>query len=98
MSFHYHESSHRFKLITICLLIAVLAVVLSTGSFLRGTLVRTVRADNLPHSPLPFSQDWSNTELITEDDDWSNVPGIIGCNGRGLTATLPAHPDPHTIL
>jgi hypothetical protein len=98
MSFHYHESSHRFKLVTICLLIAALAVVLPTGSVLKGTLVRTVRADNSPHSPLPFSQDWSNTELITQDDDWSNVPGIIGYSGKGLTYALPGHPDPQTIL
>ena len=98
MSFNYYESSHRFKLVTICLLIAALALVVPTGSVLKGTLIRTVRADNLPHSPLPFSQDWSNTELITEDDDWSNVPGIIGYSGKGLTATLPEHPDPQTIL
>src|SRR5438552_5977364 len=98
MSFNYYESSHRFKLVTICLLIAALALVVPTGSVLKGTLIRTVRADNLPHSPLPFSQGWSNTELITEDDDWSNVPGIIGYSGKGLTATLPEHPDPQTIL
>ncbi len=98
MSLHYYESSHRFKVVTICLLIAALAVMLPTGSLLRGKLVRTVRADDLPHSPLPFSQDWSNTELITQDDDWSNVPGIIGYSGKGLTADLPPHPDPQTIL
>ena len=98
MSLHYYESSHRLKLVAICLLTAALAVVLPTGSFVRGTLVRTVRADNLPHSPLPFSQDWSNTELITQDDDWSNVPGIIGYSGKGLTDALPEHPDPQTIL
>ena len=24
---------------------------------------------------LPFSQDWSNIDLITTSDDWSGVPG-----------------------
>ncbi|MCC6995327.1 MAG: hypothetical protein IT370_12015 [Deltaproteobacteria bacterium] len=34
---------------------------------------------------LPFSQDWSNAGLITANDDWSGVPGIIGYRGDGLT-------------
>src|SRR6266550_1066689 len=95
MSFHSYASSPRFMLVTICLLIAALGVVLPTGGPLRGTLVRTVRADNVAQS-MPFSQDWSNTAQITEDDDWSGVPGIIGYSGEGLT--LADHPDPQTIL
>ena len=35
-------------------------------------------------------QDWSNTALITANNDWSNVPAIIGFNGAGLTGANPA--------
>ena len=34
--------------------------------------------------PLPFSQDWSNTGLITTDDVWADVPGIVGLRGDDL--------------
>jgi hypothetical protein len=45
---------------------------------------------------IPFSQDWSNTGLITTNDDWSGVPGIIGYRGDNLTAAIGA--DPQTIV
>ncbi|MBK8425636.1 MAG: hypothetical protein IPL27_06455 [Lewinellaceae bacterium] len=42
--------------------------------------------------PLPFSQNWTNTGLITVNDDWSGVPGIQGRRGDGLTGGLvPIH-------
>ncbi|HET9665468.1 MAG TPA: Ig-like domain-containing protein, partial [Desertimonas sp.] len=44
---------------------------------------------------LPFSQDWSNIDLITTSDDWSGVPGVIGYRGDGLTAAPGA--DPQTV-
>ena len=44
---------------------------------------------------LPFSQNWSNTGLITADDDWSGVPGIIGYRGDNITAVTGA--DPQTL-
>ena len=43
---------------------------------------------------LPFHQDWSTTTLITGDDDWSEVPGIVGYRGDGLSTNA----DPRTIL
>lgn len=46
---------------------------------------------------LPFSQDWSNIGLITMDDDWSGVPGIIGYRGDD-PASSPTNVDPQTIL
>lgn len=46
--------------------------------------------------PLPFTQDWSNTNLITVDNDWSNVPGIVGYRGDDLTTATGT--DPQTIL
>lgn len=51
---------------------------------------------NLVAQPVPLTQNWSNTGLITVDDDWSAVPGIIGYRGDDLTTT--AGTDPQTIL
>ena len=45
---------------------------------------------------LPFGQNWSNTSLITADDDWSGVPGIVGYRGDGLASGTGA--DPQTVL
>jgi predicted extracellular nuclease len=45
---------------------------------------------------LPFSQNWSNTGLITTNDDWSGVPGIIGYRGDAMAPI--AGVDPQTIL
>ena len=44
-------------------------------------------------APLPFNQNWTNTSLITKDDDWSNVSGIVGYRGDGLTTST----DPRTV-
>lgn len=52
-------------------------------------------ADTTPQT-LPFTQDWTNTGLITTNDDWSGVPGIVGYLGQGLTATTAV--DPQTVL
>ncbi len=46
--------------------------------------------------PLPFSQDWTNTDLITINDDWSGVPGIVGYRGDGLTSTT--NVDPQSVV
>ena len=59
------------------------------------TISLTVTAPPPTAQPLPFSQNWSNTNLITSDNDWSNVPGIIGYRGDGLTAATGT--DPQTI-
>ena len=48
------------------------------------------------YQSLPFSQNWSNTSLITTNDDWSGVPGIVGYHGDGLTGSTDT--DPQTIL
>lgn len=52
-------------------------------------------ADTTPQT-LPFSQDWSNASLITTDDDWSGVPGIVGYRGDSLTGGTGT--DPRTIV
>jgi predicted extracellular nuclease len=46
--------------------------------------------------PLPFTQNWSDTSLITANDNWSNVAGIIGYRGDGLTGGTGT--DPRTIV
>lgn len=46
--------------------------------------------------PIPFSQDWSNVGLITVNNDWSDVPGIVGYRGDDLTTATGV--DPQTIL
>ncbi len=49
------------------------------------------------YQSLPFSQSWSTTSLITVDDDWSGVPGIVGYLGNYTTST-PTGVDPQTLL
>ena len=52
--------------------------------------------NNMPQT-LPFTQNWSNTGLITTNDDWTNVPGIVGFLGD-ITTTTQAAIDPRTVL
>ena len=33
---------------------------------------------------LPFTQNWTTTTLITANDDWSGVPGIVGYRGDDI--------------
>lgn len=54
----------------------------------------TASADLAPQ-PLPFTQDWSDAELITANDDWSGVPGIVGYLGADLASR---DEDPQTVL
>jgi hypothetical protein len=41
---------------------------------------------------LPFSQAWSDAGLISSDDDWSGVAGVVGHRGDGLTSAPGADP------
>ncbi len=54
----------------------------------------TAAADN-SYQALPFTQDWTNVGLITLDDNWSGVPGIIGY--RGDSNIVPPGTDPQTV-
>lgn len=45
---------------------------------------------------LPFAQDWSDTSLLSSDDEWSAVPGIVGYRGDGLVGDTGG--DPQAIL
>lgn len=55
-----------------------------------------VEANNTAQT-LPFTQNWSNTGLITTNDDWSAVPGIVGYLGD-IDAGSPTAVDPRTLL
>jgi hypothetical protein len=70
----------------------ILTLLISTGSLV---VVRPATANNV-YQPLPYTQDWSNTGLITISDDWSGVPGVIGYRGDGLTSANDV--DPQTVL
>ena len=54
-----------------------------------------VAADSTAQT-LPFSQDWHDRNLITTNDDWSGVPGIVGFMGQNISANSGA--DPQTLL
>jgi len=43
-----------------------------------------------------FSQNWTNTGLITTNNDWTGVPSIIGYRGDDITNTTAV--DPQTLL
>jgi uncharacterized protein len=43
-----------------------------------------------------FAQDWTNTLLITANDDWSSVPSIQGFRGDDITTATGT--DPQTLL
>ena len=56
---------------------------------------QSAAADNTAQT-LPFSQNWTNIDLITANDDWSGVPGVLGFRGDNLTSATGI--DPQTIL
>jgi hypothetical protein len=77
-------------------LVAVLGLsLLGVGNLWR---LPVAHADLTPQ-PLPFSQNWTNTGMITTDNDWSGVPGIIGYRGDdfGGASTTVTGVDPQTI-
>ncbi|MEN1971964.1 Calx-beta domain-containing protein [Luteimonas sp. MJ204] len=57
--------------------------------------IGAAQADSTPQA-LPFAQDWTDTGLVTANDDWSNVPGILGYLGGDLTSANGV--DPQTVL
>ena len=69
--------------------VALIAALLANSGLL---LLPVAYADTTPQ-PLPFTQNWSNTGLITADDNWNGVPGIIGYRGDDLTTTTGTNPQ-----
>ena len=72
----------------------VLCFVLVSAGLLSVSL-RVANADTTAQT-LPFSQNWTNTGLITADDNWAGVPGIIGYRGDALTSSTGV--DPQTVV
>jgi predicted extracellular nuclease len=72
---------------------ALAALVLVTALVLAAS---PAVADSTPQT-LPFSQNWTNTGLITTNDVWTAVPGIVGYLGD-YTAASPTAVDPQTLL
>ena len=70
-----------------------LATLFAVGVF---QLAFIVSANNTPQT-LPFSQNWTNVGLITTNDDWSGVPGIVGYLGD-IADTSTTNVDPRTLL
>lgn len=57
--------------------------------------VKAGRPESNTPQTLPFSQDWT-ADLITTNDDWSTVPGIVGFRGDDMTPGTGT--DPRTLL
>jgi hypothetical protein len=76
-------------------LMSSLVVAATIGIFHHKGIVRKVSATNTPQT-LPFSQNWTNTALITTNNDWSGVPGIVGYRGDDIVTGTGV--DPRTIL
>lgn len=55
-----------------------------------------VRLFNATTQTLPFTQNWTTTTLITTNDDWTGVPGIMGYRGDDITSATGV--DPQTLL
>lgn len=50
------------------------------------------RADEVPQK-LPFVQDWSDSALIAQENDWSGVPGFVGYRGDKLASKPGVNPQ-----
>jgi endonuclease G, mitochondrial len=74
--------------------IFVFFALLISQSFFNGTMTVT-HADLVPQT-VPFSQNWTNGALITANDNWSGVPGIIGYRGDDINTGIAV--DPQTIV
>ena len=57
---------------------------------------QSASADSTAQS-LPFTQNWTNTGLITVNDNWTGVPGIMGYLGD-IDAGSPVNVDPQTLV
>lgn len=79
------------------ILSSVFAFCLITFLFAQGILFSfpAIQANGTAQT-IPFTQNWANTGLITVDDNWDNVPGIIGYRGDDLETQIGA--DPQLIL
>ena len=57
------------------------------GALMLSILAVVPVAANSTAQALPFNQDWTNTGLITTDNDWTGVPGVSGFLGANIAVT-----------
>jgi hypothetical protein len=93
--------SHRCGVLLTAFCLAGVLVALPRSSAAEATVgqgaaPKFARPLDATAQALPFAQDWSNTGLITTDDDWSGVPGILGYRGDDITTGIGV--DPQTLL
>ncbi len=81
----------KIKIPKLLNILLALSLVLGPLGLLHGLAFANSSAQTLP-----FSQDWADGSLIVVNDDWSQVPGIVGFRGDGLTPYTGV--DPQTIL
>lgn len=62
----------------------------------RQALLQPPVVADVPGVVTLLSQDWTNTGLLTTNDVWTSVPGIVGYRGDNVTATSGS--DPQTLL
>jgi len=82
--------------------ISIMALIVVYFSGIPGVKVKADKRNGnriLTNTPqaLPFSQNWTNAALITANDDWAGVPGIVGFLGN-YDAASPTNVDPRTLL
>ncbi|MSU57696.1 MAG: hypothetical protein EXS35_05860 [Pedosphaera sp.] len=65
---------------------------LVVASLFSALTVTVARADGTPQE-LPLVQDWSATNLISTENDWSGVPGFMGYRGDKLVPKPGVNPQ-----
>ncbi len=79
------------------LLVALMLVLLVVMPVSAGPLTEPQAPADVTYQTLPFAQNWANTGLITANDNWTGVPGIVGYLGD-YTTSSPTGVDPQTLL
>lgn len=64
---------------------------------LLGLLTTGIALADATPQVLPFSQNWSSAGLISANDDWSGVPGIVGYLGD-YSSAMTTNVNPQTVL
>lgn len=99
----YTNSIFKTMTRTVVLLLTLLLGIILPGTNLfhynLPSVIPTAKANNTAHAlttVAPFSQDWTNTGLITVNDNWAGVSSIQGFRGDDLT--IQTGTDPQTLL
>lgn len=95
MSLRNKPRSKLSKIARTCLLAGVLGAMVPIGKLLSSSFLKTALADSTMQS-IPLTQNWTNTGLITANDNWSGVPGIEGFLGQDITTSTGT--DPQTLV